>query len=60
MDPQCETDLIRSVAETEKPRNGQTLGVPVQVMASGPCGECSVDPGEYESVLLFNGGWVLR
>ena len=60
MDPQRETDLIRSVAETEKPRDGQTLGAPVQVMAGGPCGGCSVDLGEYESVLLFNGGRVLR
>lgn len=30
--------------------------VPVQVMLDGPYGGCSVDLGEYESVLLFAGG----
>ena len=30
--------------------------VPVQVMLDGPYGGCSVDLGDYESVLLFAGG----
>ncbi|KAK0436227.1 iron reductase [Armillaria borealis] len=32
------------------------LEVPVQVMLDGPYGGCSVDLGQYESVLLFAGG----
>jgi len=53
---QRENDLILGTVETEKPRNGQTVGVPVQVMIDGPYGGCSIDLGEYESVLLFSGG----
>jgi len=53
---QREEDLILSAMETEKPRDNQTVGVPVQVMIDGPYGGCSVDLGEYESVLLFSGG----
>ena len=30
--------------------------VPVQVMIDGPYGGCSLDLGEYESILLFSGG----
>jgi len=30
--------------------------VPVQIMLDGPYGGCSVDLGDYESVLLFAGG----
>jgi len=54
----CEQDLILSAMETEKqkPRDSQTLVVPVQVMIDGPYGGCSIDLGEYESVLLFSGG----
>lgn len=32
------------------------VGVPVQVMLDGPYGGCSVDLGQYESVLLVAGG----
>jgi hypothetical protein len=32
------------------------LEVPVQVMLDGPYGGCSLDLGEYESILLFSGG----
>lgn len=53
---QRESDLILSALETEKPRDGQTFGVPVQVMIDGPYGGCGIDLGEYESVLLFSGG----
>ena len=53
---QRESDLIRSAVETEKPRDDQAVGVPVQVMVDGPYGGCSIDLGEYESVLLFSGG----
>lgn len=42
--------------ETEKPQENQIIGVPVQVMIDGPYGGCSIDLGEYESVLLFSGG----
>ena len=51
-----ESDRILSVVETEKPRDSETSGVPVQVMIDGPYGGCSIDLGEYESVLLFSGG----
>jgi len=53
---QREKDLILSTMETEKLQNSQTVGVPVQVMIDGPYGGCSIDLGEYESVLLFGGG----
>ena len=53
---QRERDVILSDIETEKPRDDQTVGVPVHVMIDGPYGGCSVDLGEYESVLLFSGG----
>lgn len=35
---------------------GGGVGVPVQVMLDGPYGGCSVDLGQYESVLLVAGG----
>ena len=53
---QREKDLILSAVETEKPKGDQTVGVPVRVMIDGPYGGCSIDLGEYESVLLFSGG----
>jgi len=53
---QRESDILLSDMEAKKPRGGQTIGVPVQVMIDGPYGGCSIDLGEYESVLLFSGG----
>lgn len=53
---QREKDSIVGATETEKPQDGQTIGAPVQVMIDGPYGGCSIDLGEYESVLLFSGG----
>jgi len=53
---QREKDLILKAMETEKPRDDQTVGVPAQVMIDGPYGGCSINLGEYESVLLFSGG----
>ena len=53
---QREKDLILSALETEKLRGDQSIGVPVQVMIDGPYGGCSIDLGEYESVLLLSGG----
>lgn len=53
---QRESDRILGAVETEKLRDAQTIGVPVQVMIDGPYGGCSIDLGEYESVLLFGGG----
>ena len=53
---QRESDLTLSVVETEKPRDRQVAGVPAQVMIDGPYGGCSIDLGEYESVLLLSGG----
>jgi len=53
---QREKDLILSSAETEKLRDDQSVGVPVQVMIDGPYGGSSIDLGEYESVLLLSGG----
>jgi ferric-chelate reductase len=51
-----EGDLILSAMGSEKLQDGRTVGVPVQVMIDGPYGGCSIDLGEYESVLLFGGG----
>ena len=53
---QREKNLILSAMETEEPKDSKTVGVPVQVMIDGPYGGCSIDLGEYESVLLFSGG----
>ena len=53
---QREKDLILGSLETEKPQDDQSVGVPVQVMIDGPYGGCSIDLGEYESVLLLSGG----
>ena len=53
---QREKDLILSALGTEKLRDDQSIGVPVQVMIDGPYGGCSIDLGEYESVLLLSGG----
>ena len=53
---QREKDLTLSALETEKLRDDQYIGVPVQVMIDGPYGGCSIDLGEYESVLLLSGG----
>lgn len=52
---QREKDLIIGNLEAEKYQD-KTFGVPVQVMIDGPYGGCSIDLGEYESVLLFSGG----
>jgi len=51
-----EKDMVYGATETEKPQDGQTVGIPTQVMIDGPYGGCSIDLGEYESVLLFSGG----
>jgi ferric-chelate reductase len=53
---QREKDLTIGATETEKPQDTQTIGAPVQVVIDGPYGGCSIDLGEYESVLLFSGG----
>ena len=53
---QREKDLIIGVTKTEKPQDNAIIGAPVQVMIDGPYGGCSIDLGEYESVLLFSGG----
>ena len=53
---QREKDLALGATEKEKPQGGQVVGVPVQVAIDGPYGGCSIDLGEYESVLLFSGG----
>ena len=53
---QREKDLILGSAGTEKFRDDQSVGIHVQVMIDGPYGGCSIDLGEYESVLLLSGG----
>lgn len=53
---QREKDLTLGAVGTEKLRDSQIVGVPVQVMIDGPYGGCSIDLGDYESVLLFSGG----
>lgn len=53
---QREKDRIIGAMEVEKLQDIQTVGVPVQVMVDGPYGGCSIDLGDYESVLLISGG----
>jgi len=47
------SELERLAPHSEKKTGA---GVPVQVMMDGPYGGCSIDLGDYESVLLVSGG----
>ena len=45
------------VEEKSSPKGSQGIReVPVQVLIDGPYGGCSVDLGDYETVLLISGG----
>lgn len=43
-------------ALVQEKRTDNPLEVPVQVMLDGPYGGCSLDLGEYETVVLITGG----
>jgi len=46
----------RRLGRDEKNKIDSLSGVPIQVMIDGPYGGCSIDLGDYESVLLVSGG----
>lgn len=51
-----QTRLAVGLDKQDIPNAAAGVGVPVQVMLDGPYGGCSVDLGQYESVLLVAGG----
>ena len=55
-----EKDLILSVMETEKPRDDQTVGVPVRVMIDGPYADVALTWGSTKACCCSVEDLVLR